>query len=199
MQDSFVDYYELMQISRNAEPDTIHRVYRMLATKLHPDNRHTGDLDGFIALNQAYEVLSDPKSRSMYDAEHSARAVQPLEVFSTSDFAVGLEGESNRRLGILSLLYARRRADVDNPGLSLLELEALMGTPREHLLFATWYLREKQHVRLDDRSNLLITAEGVDYVEQNLPSNRVLYRLLRPCSSAESSQPVGMDESAARA
>ena len=185
MQETFVDYYEVLQISRNAEPETIQRVYRMLATKLHPDNLHTGDLDAFIALNEAYEILSNPESRAAYDARHDARRSEPLEVFETSDFAVGVDGEANRRLGILCLLYGRRRTDVDYPGLSLLDLEAMMATPREHLLFAAWYLREKQHVRLDDRSNLMITADGVDYVEKNLPSNGILYRLLKAGSNAQ--------------
>src|SRR4051812_13398865 len=39
----FVDYYELLQISPNAEPETIHRVYKMLAQRYHPDNPETGD------------------------------------------------------------------------------------------------------------------------------------------------------------
>ena len=37
------DYYELLQISPNAEPETIHRVYRLLAQRFHPDNGQTGD------------------------------------------------------------------------------------------------------------------------------------------------------------
>lgn len=185
MPEDFVDYYETMQISPNAEPDTIHRVYRMLATKLHPDNPRTGDLKMFVRLNEAYQVLSDPQQRKAYDSEHDQRKSQPIEVFETNAFVMGVDGEANRRLGILCLLYNRRRADGDNPGLSLLELEALMSTPREHLLFASWYLREKQLVRMDERSNLQITAEGVDHVEKNLPSNEMLYRLLKTGSSAQ--------------
>jgi hypothetical protein len=60
-----------------------------------------------------------------------------------------------------------------------------MGTPREHLLFTTWYLREKEFVRLDDRSSLLITAEGVDHVEKHLQSNQVVYRLLKEGTNAQ--------------
>jgi curved DNA-binding protein CbpA len=192
MGDTFVDHYEVMQISPNAEPETIHRVFRMLATKLHPDNPETGSLDSFIVLNRAYEVLSDPEQRTAYDADYAAKRCEPLKIFDTRDFAMGLDGEPNRRLGILCLLYGRRRADADNPGVSLLELESLMGTPREHLLFASWYLREKQLVRLDERSSLLITAEGVDFVEKNLTSNTVIYRLLKEAtkSHARSDEPI---------
>ena len=193
MEDTFVDFYEVMQISPNAEPETVQRVFRMLAGKLHPDNAQTGDLEAFVQLNQAYEMLSNPATRAVYDAQRAGRRSEPMKIFDTREFAIGLDGEANRRLGILCLLYGRRRADSDNPGVSVLELESLMGTPREHLLFATWYLREKEYVRLDDRSSLLITAEGLDHVEQNLKSNQVVYRLLKEGTNAQA-KPEGADD-----
>jgi hypothetical protein len=94
---------------------------------------------------------------------------------------------SNRRLGVLFLLYKQRRANPENPSVSLLELEALMGTPREHLVFTTWYLREKNFVRLDERSSFVITAEGVDDAEKNLVSNRPLYKLLSKAKNSQES------------
>lgn len=60
----FVDYYELMQISPNAEHDTIVRVYRILAARLHPDNSQTGDPEKFQLLAKAYHTLSDPQRRA---------------------------------------------------------------------------------------------------------------------------------------
>jgi DnaJ-domain-containing protein 1 len=47
------DFYELLQISPNAEPETIHRVYRLLAQRHHPDNSQTGDAARFRALVEA--------------------------------------------------------------------------------------------------------------------------------------------------
>ena len=58
------DYYELLQISPNAEPETIHRVYRLLAQRFHPDNRDTGNTERFHQLSEAYQVLSDPERRA---------------------------------------------------------------------------------------------------------------------------------------
>ena len=55
-----IDYYEVLQISRNAEVETIHRVYRMMATRFHPDNPRTGNTETFLLLKRAYQVLSDP-------------------------------------------------------------------------------------------------------------------------------------------
>ena len=38
-----LDYYDVLQVSPSAEPDTIHRVYRLLAQRFHPDNKETGN------------------------------------------------------------------------------------------------------------------------------------------------------------
>src|ERR1700758_2542300 len=62
------DYYEFLQISPSAEPDTIHRVYRFLAARFHPDNQDTGDAEKFFLLKQAYDVLANPEGRAAYDA-----------------------------------------------------------------------------------------------------------------------------------
>ena len=66
--EDFVNYYELLQISSTAELETIHRVYRILVSRYHPDNPDTGDSEKFLLLKQAYEVLSDPEKRKAYDA-----------------------------------------------------------------------------------------------------------------------------------
>jgi curved DNA-binding protein len=194
--ENFEDFYEVLQISPNAEAETIHRVYKLLAARLHPDNPETGDLDAFLALNRAYEVLSDATSRATYDVDYATQRSQPLKEFDSREFSIGVDGESNRRLGILFLLYRQRRSDPENSGMSLLDLEALMATPREHLVFTTWYLREKNLVRLDDRSSLLISAEGVDYVENNLPAHGTLYKLLNKGKDPQSARAQDFAEDA---
>jgi curved DNA-binding protein CbpA len=178
-EEQFTDYYELMQISPSAEFETIQRVYRMLAARFHPDNLQTGDINHFIALTEAYKVLSDPEARANYDAQYQLRFAEPVKIFELREFAAGIEGESNRRMGILCLLYNRRRTNPDDPGLSILEFETMMSFPREHLMFTIWYLREKELLRQDEKSDFQVTALGIDYVESNLPRNRILYKLIR--------------------
>ncbi|MBZ5593295.1 MAG: DnaJ domain-containing protein [Acidobacteriia bacterium] len=185
----FVDYYELMQISPNAEPETIHRVFRIMASRYHPDNAETGDNEKFLLLTKAYAVLSDPVRRATYDNVHRARHAQPLPVFGLKEFAEGLEGEVNRRLGILSLLYNRRRTNPDNPGISVLEFESVMAFPREHLEFAIWFLREKQYIRAGNTSDYMISATGVEYLESEVPSNGVLSKLLNAPRPQAARQP----------
>ncbi len=178
-EDEFVDYYELMQISPTAETDTISRVFRLLAARYHPDNVHTGDAEKFLLLKKAYETLSDPLERAAYDQEYRLRQTEPIPVFELKEFVVGIDAEVNRRLGVLCLLYNRRRVNPDKPCLSLLEFEQLMRIPREHLVFTIWFLKEKHLVRAESGAELEITAEGAEFVEASLPSNRLLRKLLR--------------------
>jgi len=63
------DYYELLGIPRSASPDDIRRAYFESARKLHPDrNTAPGETEIFLDVQEAYEVLSNPKKRSEYDA-----------------------------------------------------------------------------------------------------------------------------------
>ena len=72
------DFYERLQISANAEPETIHRVYRLLAPRFHPDNQETGDEGRFREITEAYQVLSDPEKRAQY--RHRPRAAASAAV-----------------------------------------------------------------------------------------------------------------------
>jgi curved DNA-binding protein CbpA len=173
-----MDHYEFLQISPNAQPDTIQRIYRFLAARFHPDNVQTGDPEKFLLLNQAFEVLSDPERRAEYDLKLKGKQSQPSPAFESVDFLDGIEGEVNRRLAVLSLLYRRCRANVHDPKISLRDLETAMGFPREYLDFTTWYLKTKKYITREDNSDFALTALGVDYVESNSSKLPVLSKLL---------------------
>ena len=56
---AFVDYYELLQVSPNADEDTIQRVFRHLAKKHHPDASDERDPEHFNRLLEGYRILTD--------------------------------------------------------------------------------------------------------------------------------------------
>ena len=60
------NYYEILGIDQDADQSAIKSAYRKLALKTHPDNG--GDEEEFKKINEAYEVLSNPEKRQMYDS-----------------------------------------------------------------------------------------------------------------------------------
>ncbi|XP_070700295.1 dnaJ homolog subfamily B member 13 [Pempheris klunzingeri] len=62
------DYYETLEINRNATNADIKKAYRRLALKFHPSsNRESGSAERFSELAEAYDVLSDPRKKATYD------------------------------------------------------------------------------------------------------------------------------------
>lgn len=62
------DYYEVLGVSRDANDDDLKKAYRRLAKQYHPDaNKDQGAEARFIEINEAYETLSDPQKRSIYN------------------------------------------------------------------------------------------------------------------------------------
>jgi hypothetical protein len=181
-----VDYYEVLQLSPKAEMETIHRVYRIMAARFHPDNPESGDQERFLQLSEAYRVLSDPDRRAQFDALRGGKPQRPLPVFQAKAFVDDKEGEANRRLGVLCLLYSKRRRDCEHPAVGLLELEELMSIPREYLEFTLWYLKQKRYVETSEGADFCLTATGVDYVEGHAPANTMLLHLLQAGSQSSS-------------
>jgi len=178
-----VNYYDLLQISPQAEPETVERVYRLLAARYHPDNQETGDAERFRLIQEACEVLRSPQRRKEYDRQFETTAAKPLNIFLGKEFTDGIDAEAKIRIGVLCLLYSKRRANPDYAALSLLDMENIMAFPRERLLFALWYLRAKRYILQDDRSSFIISAEGVDYLESELPDNEILHKIFRASES----------------
>ena len=172
------DYYEILQISPNAELETVHRVYRLIAQRVHPDNGETGNATQFRLLSEAYQTISDPEQRARYDVIHAQRRQERWRLVASNDRAENdFEAEQLVRLTVLEVLYMRRRIEPDSPTMSPLDLETLIGRAREQLQFTIWYLTQKKYVTRSDNSALVITAEGVEYLEGNYRENLQRRRL----------------------
>ena len=73
------DYYDVLQIEPEASTEEIHRAYRELAMRYHPDRNATPDAAArMAALNEAYSVLGEPARRRRYD--HERTKVRSLDI-----------------------------------------------------------------------------------------------------------------------
>ena len=161
-----VDYYEVMQLSPNADSETLHRVYRLLAQRYHPDSE-TGNAELFVQLTEAFRVLSDPEKRAAYDARHSSEKKLRWKIFDQATVATGPEVEKRKRRGILALLYATTVKDPERASMTVHAFEDLLGCPREHLESALWYLRGKGYVQRTDGGRYTLTVQGFEEAEEH--------------------------------
>lgn len=69
--DTSIDYYRVLQVRRDAEPEVIERAYKALSMKYHPDVSTPAQREvatrRMQVLNEAYRTLRDPVSRRRYD------------------------------------------------------------------------------------------------------------------------------------
>jgi len=175
----FQDHYKILDIDPKANPDTIHQAYSKLAEKYHPRNAKTGDQAKFDAINLAYEVLCDSGLRHEFDKLKGLGEDKAEFKFSGLDFFEALGRETALRTAMLCLLYDRRRLKPFTPGLSMRIVENILECTSEGLNFALWYLKQRNLVASDDKSNLQITVEGMDYLETNPPRPETVMPLIK--------------------
>jgi hypothetical protein len=172
-----VDYYEVMQLSPNADADTIARVFRILALHYHPDNLETGNSEAFVRLCEAHQCLSDPEKRARYDVQHRETKRLRWKIFDQAATSTGSEGEKRKRKGILAVLYAQTLDNPEHAEMNIQLLEELLGCPREHLQAALWYLKGKNFIKRSDGGRYSITIAGFDEAEAHLTPIGIHHRL----------------------
>ncbi|MBR0939082.1 DnaJ domain-containing protein [Bradyrhizobium jicamae] len=168
----FIDYYEALEISPKANPDTIERVFRYFAQRYHPDNQQTGDRDRFDTVMEAHRTLTNPERRAQYDLEHRDRVHARNRLVGELRDGKPIEHGVEIQEKLLSLLLLKCRQNVREPGVGDAELEQLLGCPAEHLEFHLWYLKGKGWISRTENGLLAITVQGVDQVHSQQQQRR---------------------------
>jgi curved DNA-binding protein CbpA len=179
----FQDHYKVLGIDAKSNLETIHQAYGKLAEKYHPRNDKTGDQGMFDAINLAYEVLCDSGLRDAFDKLKGGEDKTEFK-FSGLEFFQALGHETALRAALLCVLYDRRRLKPSTPSLSMRRVENMLETTEEGLSFALWYLKQRNLVASDDKSNLIITVEGMDYLETNPPTPESVMPLIKAAGLA---------------
>src|SRR5262245_3519424 len=156
---TFTDHYEILEVSPNANSETIERIFRYLALRYHPDNRDTGDQSRFSKIVEAHNILRDPVKRAQYDIDLKTHSDSRSKLAEEARDSKSIRRDVDIQNELLSIFYVRRRQDSRNPGIGGVELERVSGCPHEHLEFHLWYLKEKGWIRLLEDGMLAITAE----------------------------------------
>jgi len=176
----FQDHYALLGVDPRADLEVIKATHARLAEKYHPHNQDSGDLEKFQAVNLALEVLSDKALRAAFDKVKGIDKDEGGSKFSGVAFFSALGRETNLRAVVLCVLYDARRLKPFTPGLSLRVIESMLEVSSEELYFALWYLRQRSLVLNDDKSNLQITVDGMDHLENNRPLPEAILPFFKP-------------------
>ncbi|XP_047149822.1 dnaJ homolog subfamily B member 6-like [Vigna umbellata] len=83
-----VDYYDILQVDRDAKEEDLRKAYKRLAMKWHPDKNLTKKEESeamFKQVSEAYEVLSDPQKRARFDNTLKPRVEPAADAGASGD------------------------------------------------------------------------------------------------------------------
>jgi len=163
----FIDWYEILEVSPNANSGTIERMFRYFAQRHHPDNPETGDRARFDLILEANAVLKDPAKRAQYDLHYKRHTGIRSKLAEEASNSSGIERDVEIQNKLLSIFYVKRRQDVTAPGVPDFELERMLECPIEHLEFHFWYMKAKGWIQRTDTGMYAITVEGVDHANSS--------------------------------
>jgi hypothetical protein len=190
----FQDHYEVLGVDHKATTDAIQASYTRMAEKYHPKTGIVPDAEKFESITLAFEVLSDPELRADFNKLKGIGGDEKPK-FSGEPFFEAYRRDSHLRVGLLCVLYDRRRSKPFTPALSMRHIEAIFNASSQELNFALWYLKQRELVVADDKSSLQITVNGMDY----LVANPATPELVMPMIKASSVLGNTVDEDAAEA
>jgi hypothetical protein len=179
----FQDHYAILGIDPKSDLETIQRAYAKLVQK-YPNNSATGNPEMLDALNWAYEVLSDREQRSVFDKMNGDGQRADIPKFSGVDFFDALGHEAALRAAILCVLYDRRLNEPSRPSLSTRHLELIVEASAVRLSSALWYLKQRGLAASDDKSNLQITVDGMDFLVTKSPLPVDVMPFIKPAAIA---------------
>ncbi|MBK7837185.1 MAG: J domain-containing protein [Candidatus Obscuribacter sp.] len=187
-----LNYYDLLQVNRDAHGTIIRYAYRFLAAMYHPDNAETGDAEKFRIITDAWRTLSDEGKRAAYDMSLGAQqqsgqqqagaagsAQQPANFSSRAGMpkmpTTGVAfNETEMRIAMLQILYTQRKKKCSTGGASAKMMMDILNTDdMAEMEFNLWYLREKGLIEMGERL-FMISMKGVDYLIDSLSKTQIL-------------------------
>jgi hypothetical protein len=174
----FQDHYAVLEINPNATREQVEAARERLCRRYDPYEGEEPDEEKFEAVRLAAEVLSDPGLRREFDKLKGIAKEEPPK-FSGAAFFEALARPSGLRSAVLCVLYDRRRLHPFTPAVPMRQMLSMLHASEEEINFALWYLKQRNLVVYDDKTNLMITADGLDFLENQRPSPEVVMQFIR--------------------
>jgi len=187
----FQDHYVILGVDPKSDTETIQQAYSKLVQKYHPDNTSTGSAEKFESINAAFECLTDPQLRSIFDNLKGVDKDEGGPKFSGVEFFDALGREAMRRIAVLCVLYDRRLTKPSAPSFSMRHLEFIVEATPAELASALWYLKQKGLAASDDKSSLQITVDGMDFLENKRPLPEDVMAFIKPGALAPGALTTG--------
>jgi len=178
----FQDHYSILGVDQRASQEAIQTAYARLAQKYHPNTPQSGDRDKYDSVQLAYEVLSDPALRLAFDNIKGLDQDDANLMFAGMEFFDALGRQAGLRAALLCVLYDRRRKKPSKPSLSNRHIEGIIHATNDELNFALFYLKQRGLVVGDDKSNLQITVDGMDFLERDQPAPAKVFPFIKPAA-----------------
>lgn len=179
----FQDHYAVLGLDPKATREQIEAARERLCRLYDPEQGEDPDKEKFEAVRVAAEVLSDPVLRREFD-KLKGISQEEAPKFSGAEFFEALARPSGLRSAVLCLLYDRRRLHPFRPAIAMRQMLSMLHASEEEVNFALWYLKQRNLVAYDDKTNLMITADGMDFLENQRPSAEVVLPFIHSCEAA---------------
>lgn len=185
----FVDYYDFLMVSRQADKAMLEWAVRLMLTRYGPKSPETADAEKYETTKAAYRALVDPAKREEYDqlwakqnkqsssdrtgkrerrpTNSGAAVATPLEKirveFEASERDVQIQVKL--RQAVASALYDVLITNPRNPERGRADIAKTIRCRIDDLEFPIWFLRERGIIKTSPAGEYAITSEGVHWVE----------------------------------
>jgi curved DNA-binding protein len=164
--ESFVNYYEVLQVHPDCDPKMIEASFRNLAKKFHPDHPETADVEKFNEVLEAHRHLRNADTRAEYDANYFGKTdYEPRS--QSNEFQIDEKiavNDADSHAKFLMLLYKNRRLSPLDPGVAAFTIQEMLHCSSEQFEFHRWYLKSKGLIEVTEQGALAITIDGVEHV-----------------------------------
>lgn len=112
------NYYDILEVNKNASPEIIEKAYKTLVKKYHPDLQENNLKDNYEEkikkINEAYEILSNPEKRKNYDLQLQSNEISKEDYNNLYNENISLKNEINYLKNNINLNNSYQTQNVKN-------------------------------------------------------------------------------------